>query len=531
MEDKNKETVSLKSIFVGYLRRWKLFLIAFIISIIPAVLYLTLYPRTYEFAASILLIDEKESGMSGLGIGGDAAGLMKSFGIGGGGGSINVEDEMSILTSNRMLRLTIKDLGLNVLYSKPYSFYYKYNDAPLKLTADPEAMAAMNDEYRFNVSVKPGIIKVKAKSRLGGDSEVYTYTSLPATIKVGKKEFRLDYDNNGSQLQSFNLKIKCVPAGWHAEDILKKLEVEEYSNVSNVLNISYNDHSIERGVDMINTMVEKYNKDKIEYKNMKDNKTMAFVDGRISNIVTDLAKVEVDIEEYKAKNDMTLLETDVSLYGEVYLALQSSIVEAEVQSRQVKLLDEYIKDPENAYSAVPPLLTSTEGEQGTVSAYNLAIVERDRLLINSNESNEVFITANSKVEKLRNGVYAMIENAYKNSEITLAGLKAKEQQILSKMKTVPAKEREYRGLKRDQEILEVLYVMLLQKKETTVLSLGKQTESARLIEPAFVKKKPLGPRKLYAALGMMIFTLVVPIGYIFAKDLFLSIKKEYMSGA
>ena len=70
--------------------------------------------------------------------------------------------------------------------------------------------------------------------------------------------------------------------------------------------------------------------------------------------------------------------------------------------------------------------------------------------------------------------------------------------------------------------------MLLQKREETVLSLGKQTDRARIIEPAYIMKKPLGPRKLFAAIGMLVLTLVVPIGYLFCKDLFVSIKEEYI---
>jgi uncharacterized protein involved in exopolysaccharide biosynthesis len=69
--------------------------------------------------------------------------------------------------------------------------------------------------------------------------------------------------------------------------------------------------------------------------------------------------------------------------------------------------------------------------------------------------------------------------------------------------------------------------MLLQKREETVLSLSRQTDRARVIEPAYAKKKPLGPRKIFAAIGMFVLTLVIPVGYLFTKDLFVSLKEEY----
>ena len=529
MENKDKETISLKGIIVRYLRLWKFFLVVFLISFIPAILYLKFYPVTYEFASSIQIQEDKESSMASFGLG-EAAGLMKSFGIGSGGGTINMDDEMALMSSNKVLRMMILDLGLNVSYSHPYSFYKLYEDAPLKLTTYPSTMEHLDDEYRFTVSVSPGNIKVKAVSRLGGYNETLTYTSLPAKIKIADDEFTLDYNRDVPSEESFKLKIRCTPASWLAEDLSKSIEIEEVSNTSYVLDLTYSDHSKKRGKDVLNTLLNKYNEDVASFKRIEDNKTMTFVDGRITNVLNDLSRVELDLQEYKTRNEMTLPESDVVMYGELMLSLQASIIEVESQSRIIDMIDEYIKNPDNKYNVIPSMITAADGEKGgTISKYNEAIVERDKLLKNSNESNFTFRMIDNQVEKLREGVYAMIENSKKNYNKTLEGLNAKEQQILSKMKTFPEKEREYIGYRRDQEILQGIYLMLLQKREETVLSLGKQTDRARIIEPAYIKKKPLGPRKLFAAIGMLVFTLVIPIGYLFAKDLFVSIKEEYKS--
>ena len=528
MENKDKETISLKGILVKYLRRWKFFLVVFVISFIPAIIYLKLYPVTYEFKSSIQVQEEKESSMASFGLG-EAAGLMKSFGIGSGGGSINMDDEMALLASNRMLRIMILDLGLNVSYSRPYSFYKLYEDTPLRLTADPFVIDNLDDEYRFTVSVSPGNIKVKVVSRLGGHKEHFTYTSLPAKIKIANEEFTLDYNHDVASKESFKLKIKCVPASWMAEDLSKSIEIEDVSSMSYVIDLTYSDHSKKRGKDILNTLSNCYNEDIASFKRIEDNKTMEFVDGRISKVIDDLSQVELDIQAYKTKNDMTLLESDVLMYSEIIKDVQISIFEVESQSRIIDMIDEYVKNPDNKYSVIPSLITAADGEKGgTISKYNEAIVERDRILKNSNETNPVYKIVDNQVEKLREGVYVMIENSRKNYNKTLEDLKAKERQILSKMKTIPEKEREYVSYRRNQEILQGIYLMLLQKREETVLSLGKQTDRARIIEPAYIMKKPLGPRKLFAAIGMLVLTLVVPIGYLFCKDLFVSIKEEYI---
>ena len=520
------DTINLNTIFVKYLRRWKLFLMVFILSFIPAILYLKFYPRTYQFVTSILLQDEKEAGMSSAGMGG-AAGLMRSFGFGSSGGSVNVEDEMEILSSNRLLRTMILELGINVTYSEPYSFYKIYREAPLKLSADSATMASLQDEIRFTVSVSPGLIKINAKTALGGSNETFTCSSLPTTLNFDNHVFTLDFDNDGRNKSPFKMKIKCIPAGWFAETIRKNIEIEDVSSVSNVLILTYTDHSKQRGLDMLNSLIDNYNKDTEGYKRNEDLKTMKLVDDRIAEVLTQLAEVEAEIEAYKTKNDMTLLEVDVALYSELFKELNTSISQVEMMAYQIDLVDEFIRDPENRNKAIPSFLTIEDGEKGALTQYNKMIVEQERILKSANETNPTYVWVNRQVEVLRESVFTMIENTRKSASKSMADLKAREQQLMAKMKSVPEKEREYINFVRDQEIQQGIYILLLQKREETNLSLGKQTDRARLIEPPYIVKKTVGPRKLYAAISILVLTLVIPVAYLLTKNLLASIREEY----
>ncbi|MDR3267878.1 MAG: tyrosine protein kinase [Tannerella sp.] len=527
-ENKDTETLGLKTIVVRYLRQWKIFLIAFLFSLIPAAIYLSLYPKTFEFMARIQIQDDKDVGMAGLGLG-EAAGLMKSFGIGGGGsGGVSIEDEISILTSNQMLSRMILDLGLNVEYTRPYSYYKMYHEAPLKLTPDSVAPGGPEDEYRFTVAVGNGKVKVGAKSTFGKQKETFTFTSLPARIQLGDAAFTLDFDHGASISHDFKLKINCMPASWQAEVFAEEFLIEDLSKTSNVIELTCTDHVKDRGIAMLNTLIQKYNENAESLKRSEDQKVMTFVDDRIDNIVSELQEVELNIEKYKTLHGMTLLESDVLFYTEQMKELQIKIVELEAQSYVIRLMEDYVKNPANKYEVIPSLLSAVEGEKaGAITIYNEALLERDRLLQNSNENNPAYKSMNAQVDKLREGVYLTIGNAEKSCQMTLNDLKAKEKTLLDKMKSVPMMEREYVSYRRQQEILQGVYLILLQKREETVLSLGHQTDRARVTDPAFVMKKPIGPRKLYAAIGMILLTLVLPVGYLFAKDITVAILEEY----
>ena len=94
------------------------------------------------------------------------------------------------------------------------------------------------------------------------------------------------------------------------------------------------------------------------------------------------------------------------------------------------------------------------------------------------------------------------------------------------MNVYPQAERTYVELKRQQEIVQGVYLILLQKREETALVLGQQQEKARLLDSAYVKSRPIAPRKLYAAIGMLLLTLVIPVMYLFIKEQSCSIIQE-----
>jgi uncharacterized protein involved in exopolysaccharide biosynthesis len=525
--NKDPEAFGLKDIVVRYLHQWKLFLYVFLFSFIPAGLYLAFYPRTYEFMARVQIQEEENVSVSGLGLG-DAAGLMKSFGIGGSGIGVNIEDEIAILSSEEMFRRMILELGLHVEYTRPFSFFKMYGEAPLKLSPDSAAVATLDDAYEFKVSVSDGKVRVKVKSVIGRESFRFTFTSLPAQMKVGDTNFTLAFDNDGSIDRNFKLEIVCKPLYWTAEELAEDFNIEDLSKTSNVIELSCTDHVKVRGKAMLNTLICEYNRQARSWKETEDEKVMAFMDTRIDSVVRELTNVETMIETYKTRNEMTLLESDVLFYTEQMKELQLRIVELEAQSFVIRMMDEYVKNPANKYAVVPSLLSVAEGEKGSaITLYNEALMERERLLQNSNENNPAFKSISIQVDKMREGVEQMIRNADKGCQRTLADLRGKEKKLLEKMRNVPAMEHEYTGFRRQQEILQGVYLLLLQKREETVLSLGQQTDRARVIDPAFVMKKPVGPRKLYAAIGILLLTLVVPVGFLAAKNICLAVWDEY----
>lgn len=524
-KDLEKETLDLKTIIIGYLHQWKYFLAAFFISLIFAVLYLNVYPRTYEVFALIQLQEDKDLSAGGIGSS-EASGLMKSFVLGGANGAgLNMDDERMVLASNELFREMILDLGINISYTKPYSLYKMYHDSPLRLKADSSTLMKVSDEMNISVVRKgSGNLEVMAKTEYGNKN--FQLSALPAELDLFYGTFVLDYTAFGQELNK--LDIKVLPVSWVAEDLEDGFLVEPPTKSSNVLEMSCRDHVKQRGIDKLVKLVYYYNQKADFQKKEEAYKTLSFLDERITAVMKDLSDIGFTIEEYKLRNRITALETDILFVAEQMKEIQTKIIEIEAQHQIINLIDSYVKDPENKYNLVPQILTQSSGEGASpLTSYNEALLERSRILQNSKGDNPVITKINNQVDQLRENVYLSIENAKKTLDFTLSDLRSKEKMLMDKLGEVPSQERVYIDYRRQQEIFQTVYLILLQKREETALSIGVDRPKARIIDAPYVKKKSVGPRKLYAGLFMIVFTFLMPILVLFIKKNTLELISAY----
>ena len=153
-------------------------------------------------------------------------------------------------------------------------------------------------------------------------------------------------------------------------------------------------------------------------------------------------------------------------------------------------------------------------------------MERERLIKVASENNPMVAPLTLQIDRLRESVYVMIENTRKSMDATEASLKSKEKQLLSKMGEVPQQERTYVDLKRQQEIYQGVYLVLLQKREDIILTVNQGKERAKIIDAPYIKSALVATRKLYAAIGIILFTMLASMGWLAGKWFVLSIWKD-----
>ena len=536
-EIKDNETVDLKGVFIDYLTHWKLIGGCGIFAFVVAVLYIALYPKTYEAAAQILLQDDKETFSSpSMGLG-SAAGLMASFGLSGASGSsIVLDDELMTLTSNQMVREMVIKLGIYVDYMEPFSFGYRmYGQEPLRVSCDSATLVKLERTVKMEIEHQAtGKVKIDTDvkfSTFDHHKKSFTLESLPGVIEVEGWPIRIDYAPGKESVKntSFDLLVDVNPPTGVAEELIEEFLIEDYSKSSNVLQMSCEDYETQRAKDMFQTLIDCYNESAERYKWKLANSTLDFLNGRLETTLAELANIEKLIEQYKTKNKITMVEYDVQLYATSMQEVQTKLIELEAQRHLIDLMEEFVRNPENKYKLVPSLFTPADGESGVggaITNYNQVLMERERLIKVASENNPMVAPLTLPIDRLRERVYVMIENTRKSMDATEASLKSKEKQLLSKMGEVPQQERTYVDLKRQQEIYQGVYLVLLQKREDIILTVNQGKERAKIIDAPYIKSALVAPRKLYAAIGIILFTMLASMGWLAGKWFVLSIWKD-----
>lgn len=532
----DREAIGLRPIIAGYLRQRKVIMISAAISLLAAILYVVLYPRTYEVMARVQIQDDASMISSG-GIGlGEAAGLMKSFGIGGmgGGGSVSIDDEISTLRSNSLMRKMVIQLGLYAEYCRPFSLLRLYGQEPVRVTCDSTTLDALDDRVEFALNVSDrGEVTIKAKSKADGLKQTFHFDRLPAVVKLGNRTFTFDRNKDlAANTGATQLNITVYPPRWVAEKAADDFLIEDYSKSANIIELSCTDYERQRAKDMLNLLIDLYNQEAYDYKKVQSDVSLVFLNERIAHVMGELEQVEQKIERYKAENKLTDVEYDIQYYAEYMRDLKGRLIEAETQANMVAMMDAFVRNPANRYKLVPSLLTSgtAETEGSAIFLYNQALLEREKAIRNSNEQNPMVASLTTQVDRLRETVFQSINNAQQTMQQTRQTLQKQERELLDRMGSIPVQERIYVDYKRQQEILQGVYLILLQKREEISLALGQKTERAKIIDTAFVKAKPVAPRKVFALAGFIVLTLLLSIGWLVCRDQYRLLRKEMRRG-
>lgn len=514
MKVNSTDTWDLGKIWDKNKRYWWVFAVCLVGCLSLAALYLYKKAPVYAVTSSILVSQED----NGADVG---ASLVKNLSLGG--ASANVDDEVIVLSSTSLIKEMVKELGLNRTYYVKTGFMRKYDaykETPITLNAPNEVFDTLSVGFSVKVKVNAegNKIEVKAKKGLFKTLAEVTAEKFPVTLKTDYGIFVLDTTKYYVPGEELKMGIGVTGYQVAAEDLDEQVSVGIVSKKSNGLNLYIEDCNVARGKDVLNTMVSLYNRRcQMEKDEMAIN-TGKFIDERLSIIYNELSASESEIEQYKRQNNLVNMNADVTLMYNQRNEGEHGKMQLNTQREMLKMVKDFINDPANDHSIIPFGVGSAEAGQALTS-YNTLVLEYLNLANSAKKSNVALKTLDDQLEVVRKNVRQAVDQTIDRINKQIDLMAKRENAAQSKLGTIPAKERQFLELSRQQSIKNELYTFLLQKREENALVLAATTPKGKIVDEAFAYSEPVAPKKVMVLFAALLFGLMLPIFILYIKSL------------
>ncbi|GAA4882841.1 tyrosine-protein kinase [Flaviramulus aquimarinus] len=510
MDASKNDKINLREVLKKYSYHWKLLLLGIIIALTCAFLYLRFATYEYQVSSTILINDKDNDSGSELSVFQDL-GLFA-------GSKTSIETEKGVLKSKTLIERVVRDLGANITYYIKNDIAFKEvykDDIPFNINffANESILNKLNTSFSIITKSATKFVLTDSKGnpikegsfgeRVTGEFGELVITPIAIdNIELGKE-----------------ILIKISPLEEVAIAFKQRIKITVDNLKSNLLIIKLQDPVKLKARKILDSLVSYYNRDAVEYKSQITRNTDKFINNRIDDISIELTSLDQGVETYKIENKLSNMDSEADLVLASNATLTKQIVELTSQIKLIDYVAKYMKT--NKDDLIPGNLgILNEATSQNTLKYNNLLLDRNRLLKGANKENPIIINLNDQITSLRESIDRSLVNTRSSLAISLNEAKLQEYKLNSKISATPKKEREIKDIQRQQQIIETLYLYLLQKREENSISLAVSAKYAKIIDKAYGSSVPVAPRKMIVLIASLLLGILIPTLFIIVKSLF-----------
>ena len=526
----NDGSISYRDVidFVWRLRGW--IILSVLAALLIAFVYVRMQTPMYQQSTWIMLNKNSEASSE--------LRVIQEL-TGGNTTAKRIDNEVFILKSPSMMTKVVESLGLNSRYYsygtpvaarvealdkyagfKQQEYYGNQPFAASLVYDDPslEKQAVTRYSIRFrHVSDTTFLVR---KFIVNGQTlpKEKTARAYGSNIVLDGATLCLSLTKPESMKEGRDYMATWTPAHNMAQGLVKRLTADVQKsarssyNLGDVVILSITDNCPARARDILNTLVLATNLEAHDYSNQAGKRALEFIDGRLAELSSELGNAESTYQTYRSNNALVDISSQSQLALSVDQKNQEKLEEVTFQLQVLQMVKECLQDQSiGSYNSIPANVgVSDPGLNGIISNYNLLVLERERMVANSSETNPRVLTINSQLDVQKGSIEATVDNLMNVYRTKQREVQRNISTGKSRLSNMPTQELKMQQMNRKLDVIEPIYTMLQQKKEETQITMCAQSDNFRVLEPAFGSNAPLTPQKSKIYLLALLLGLCIP---------------------
>lgn len=478
--------------------------LSILVSYLGVLVYLRYTPKLHRVSAHLLIKDDEESSPD--------YNVLRELGVMP--GSKEVQNQIDILESYELVSGIVDSLNLQMKFIL-------------------EGHISSSSFYGEKSPIYFHRIRSDSEQIIPAQYKVFLFNNKFSIVDKGKT----DYHNYGDTFELSGMKIfllrndkvKIDSKGYillvqdtHSVAVGLKagIDVQKLHDMGGIVEISILDQDPERGIDIVNKLVEAYNTAGLVDKNTVGHKTSSFLKERVDTVSKELDNLEIQAEAFKRDNKIIDITSAGSEYLNQSMTYDAKQVEQMGEIKLLESLESYISNSKNFEDIIP----SNYGLQEAtlvklIDQYNTAVEKLQSQSKISTDKDPTVARLKVSLAETRQNILKNIASIKTGYNTNLAQIQSKKGSFENLISGLPEKERELVKLKRQIGVKEQLYLYLLEKKEETELSLVSTINNTRVVDSAFDQGIVL-PKSSQIKTVALLIGIIFPIALMLLLDFF-----------
>lgn len=450
------------------------------------------------------------------------------------GGNQNFQNELWIMKSYPIVETTVRNLDLSVTYFTKgrVNFYEAYKSVPFIVSFSP-AHPQPRDIIFTVTFISNGFFNISAESKnaafinLGTNETTHRKNKWSFTrnakfgelIETPDLAFIIDSRDSTVSINNtiqYGFKFSTIPS--LSGGIKGNLNFSVVDRQATVINISLITESTEKGIDILNELMNVYSDQNLERKNHLATITIEYIEKQLSEISDSMSIVEDDLQQFRSSRQLLDITGQAEGISAQYMDLTNQLAELVSRKRYFDYISELLKNDNFSNMALPATIGISDQLLNQLMADLIAKqAQRSNLIANNQERNPLVQSLGIQIENLKKTITDNISAFSSSTSISIDEMNKRVRKIEAEINRLPETQRQLGTIERKYDLNDAILNYLMEKHAEAKITKASNLPDDIIIEPA--KERGLvSPKRRINYMIALFLGLAIPFGFVWLRS-------------